>query len=272
MPALIPMHYVKIKRERHGVCNICGCERPLSWDHVPPKGGIDLQPVEMETVFQRLTYREGKRAVMQSQNGVKFRTICAECNSLLGRRYDPILNEFAKGIGKYLNTTLTLPPILHHLTQPGSLIRAILGHLLAAKGEPDEVVFDQHIRPCVLDEQVPIPEDVFVFYWLYPYSETVVIRDILMPAVRGQLTPTGFFHILKYFPVAYLVTNLHQYESLLELTRFRTLDPTTESEIPIDLSRVEHQQWPELVDDKNFLFGGRALQSSISAVPRKRRR
>ena len=43
--------YRKFKRRRIGPCNICGVVGPLSWDHVPPKGGIELEPVEIDRVI-----------------------------------------------------------------------------------------------------------------------------------------------------------------------------------------------------------------------------
>ena len=98
------MHYAKSKREKISVCNLCREVKALSWDHVPPKGGIDIGPVEMETVFEIMTGDRDKPKLSESQNGVKYRTICSDCNSLLGREYDPTINDFAKSVGRYLKS------------------------------------------------------------------------------------------------------------------------------------------------------------------------
>src|SRR6056297_3557589 len=89
------LYITKCKREKVSQCNICKKVKALSWDHVPPKGGISLTSVEQETVFQRLTINGEKRKYTISQNGVKFRTICKECNEKIGSKYDPVLNDFA---------------------------------------------------------------------------------------------------------------------------------------------------------------------------------
>ena len=34
------LYLTKFKREKVSQCNICKRVKPLSWDHVPPKGGI----------------------------------------------------------------------------------------------------------------------------------------------------------------------------------------------------------------------------------------
>jgi hypothetical protein len=48
----------------------------------------------------------------------------------------------------------------------------------------------------------------------------LTIRDVVMPSVRGNLETMGFFSILKYFPMAYLICDLDQYEGLDDLTLY----------------------------------------------------
>lgn len=266
------MYYAKNKRkEKVGLCNICRKEKALSWDHVPPKGGVELTPVEMETILQVLTGDKEKRKLKESQNGVKFRTICQDCNSILGKRYDPIINDFAISVGRYLKSTLTFPPVVHHRTKPARLIRGILGHLLAAKIDVDDVVFDREVREFLFNEDMPIPENIHIFYWLYPYDHTVITRDFVMPSVRGNYNNIAFFHTLKSFPIAYLISDVSGYSDLFELTIYRNVGIDEEVEIPIDLRRIEHPCWPDMADKGNFIIGGQSFVSSISALPRKKR-
>jgi|Deesub1362A_J573_1020465.scaffolds.fasta_scaffold00268_45 hypothetical protein len=265
------MYYIKHKRERVGPCNICKQHAELTWDHVPPKGGIELTAMEIENILHLFTKKPGERKTTVFQNGVKFRTICAKCNNeFLGRKYDPVINEFAISVGKYLKSLLTLPNVLYHKTKPNALIRGILGHILAAKVPIYDSTFDVMAREIVLDETKKIPDNLHVFYWIYPYTQISILRDFAMPAKRGNFSKPGFFQVLKYFPIAYLVTeDLPEYEGLDELTRFRNTSIDEEVEIPIRLDRIEHQQWPEIVDRGNFLFVGESVQSSIVATPRK---
>jgi hypothetical protein len=262
------LYFTKFKREKVSQCNICKKIKPLSWDHVPPKGGIHLSSVEQETVFQHMTMPKDNRKYSISQNGVKYRTICKECNEIIGRKYDPVLNDFAYNVGKILKTKLTLPSIIYYKTKPNLLIRAILGHLLAAKADIDEVTVDEQVRNFIFDEDASIPEEIKIFYWVHPYINTVIIRDIAMPAVRGKFGEgkVGFFSILKYFPIAYLISNLKEYEGLSELTFYRNSKPRDMIDIPLDLKNIRGPEWPEIVDDGNMIIGGRSMQSSVSAI------
>ncbi|MCA1995163.1 MAG: hypothetical protein LDL41_24405 [Coleofasciculus sp. S288] len=258
------------KRGKVGLCNICKQSASLSWDHVPPKGGIDLTPVDQLTILQCLTANSDEQKSRISQNGVKYRTLCKQCNARLGHSYDPLLNEFALGVGRVLKSIVKVPPVIHYRTQPAALIRAILGHLLAAKAFIDNVDVDQKIRDFLFDEQAHLPEDIKIFYWIYPYQEIVVVRDIVMPAIRGNFSKFGFFSgILKYFPIAYLVCNLEKYEGLDELTVYRNIKLEEVAEIPIHLTSIKHPLWPEITNDGNFIVGGLNLEGSIYARPRK---
>lgn len=262
------MHHVKTKRAKVGKCNICSNEKSLSWDHVPPKGGIEISTMEMENLFHIFTREVDVRKIRESQNGLKFRTICKECNEFLGQKYDTVLNEFAMSVGRYLKSELKFPPLFHYKTKPLRLMKGILGHLLAAKADYDEVLLDCQVREFILDEDSVIPESINIFYWIYPYRCTVIVRDIGMPAVRGNFKDVGFFHTIKYFPIAYLVSNKSRYESLLSLTKYRNCGIDEEIDIPIDLKRIEHHYWPEMVDKGNIVLGGAAGLNAISAFPK----
>lgn len=265
------MFYLKNMRANVGHCNICGKKAPLSWDHVPPKGGIELTPVEQETVFQRLVARpEDSLKYFESQNGVKYRSICADCNSTLGHSFDPVLNEFAISIGRMLRTSSALPAVVHVNTKPNRLVRAIFGHLLAAKGEFEDTIPDRLMREAVCNPSDSVSAELNVHYWIHPYPNIVVMRDVGMLAVRGIFKEKALFSILKYFPIAYAVTALDSYEGLPTLSRFLSCDIDQENDIPIDLRNTKHTDWPEIVEPDNVLFGGQSIKSSVSAIPRDR--
>jgi len=148
-------------------------------------------------------------------------------------------------------------------------MRGILGHLVASKIEIDESLFDETVREFIFDENTPIPEKICLFYWVYPYNRTVIMRDFAMPSVRGNFGSFGVFQTIKYFPVAYLAADLPRYESLLELTKYRECSIDEEVNIPIRLDKHEHYFWPEMVDKGNIVMAGQAASNSVSAQPKK---
>ena len=264
------MRYAKVKRERIGICNLCCNVAPLSWDHVPPKGSYEAGPSEIKTVFDTLTSTDGGRiSTRDSQSGLKFRTICKACNEWLGAELDPTYISFSRQIGQLINSKLHLPNRIKISTFPNRLVRAIIAHLLAVKVDMDNALFEQCARKCARNLQYPIPECINIFYWVYPYSTQVAVRDVGMLFRRGHFGGKIMFcHLLKGYPIAFLVTNSTAYESLPSMLPYMSNYPDYECEIEIDLSRVEDRDWPERVDEGNLLIGGHSFSSSVVSSPR----
>jgi len=262
--------YRKHKRERVGSCNICGVVGPLSWDHVPPQGGIQLEAVEIDRLAGVLASGLRSERPDISQNGLKFRTLCSGCNSLLGNRYDPALNDFAISVGRFLSTNLELPSVIHVAAKPGSIARAILGHILAARMAADDSFFDSLIREAIFNPDDPMPNSIKIFYWIYPYAHQVVFREGIMPSIRGRFDAEKIqrFGLLKYFPIAYLVTDATRYEGLEALTLWRNEPAGQEVNLPIRLNQVFDAFWPEAPDSGNFLLVGAEGLESVQARPR----
>ena len=82
----------------------------------------------------------------------------------------------------------------------------------------------------------------------------------------------GFFQLLKYFPIAYIVSDAKTYEDTHELTQYRHLNIDDEVEIPIYLEVIKHEYWPEAPDERNIIFGGQSLADSVSASPKERKK
>ncbi len=234
-------------------------------------------PTAKNRVISKLLYQMiGDRSFRPriSQNGVTYQTICEDCNNKLGNRYDWALGEFSKKIESFIESKLTLPDSFEVECYPNAIIRSVLGHLLAAKTETDEVVIDKLIRPCILDYSLPIHDDIHILYWVYPYEETIILRDFGMPAARGRLQTVGFFNLIKFYPIAFLIAHeLPFYEKLPTLHQFNKLSPGDKANIQINLRSVKHSTWPEeCVGLENFLVFGRSANDSVYAVPKAKRR
>lgn len=260
--------HIRFKREKVSVCNICRTIKPLSWDHVPPKGASSISEIEQRGILTKLADSAAQEQYDISQNGVKYRSVCKQCNEMLGSRYDPALIELTETVGAFLKTELTLPRFLTVKAQPVAVVKSIFGHVLAAKGHVDDYVMDQQMRPCVVGEDTPIPDNLYVYYWLYPYNYIVVLRDIMMPAIRGRFKTFGSFNVLKYFPLGYLICDLSKYENLPELTIFRKLATHATATIELDLGSSKHPKWPESTEGNNILVGGLSLESAVFANKR----
>ena len=101
------INYTEFKRERVSACNICREIRELTWDHIPPQGSISLGAFEQQNLFDQLTVKPGERHYTISQNGIKFRTLCATYNNReLEKKLGPVLNDFSKQVCLFLKLKL----------------------------------------------------------------------------------------------------------------------------------------------------------------------
>ncbi|MBA7590926.1 hypothetical protein ES708_33070 [subsurface metagenome] len=243
------MYYNKTKRAKLDKCNICLETKELSWDHVPPKRCSNHQKVEISSFFDKLTTNNLSDKPLVSQNGMKYRTICKDCNSLLGSKYDNELNNLVKTLISFVNSNLLIPPVTKLKVRPLPIIKSIVGHVLAAKKQLDNVKSDNIYREFVLDENVPVPDKLNLFYWIYPFENTIIMRDFVMPAKRnGDFSKSAFFQLLKFFPLAFLISDINEYEGLTSLTHYSkgiTLDK--EVEIPIYFNRVVERFWRNMI-------------------------
>ena len=232
------------------------------------KEGVALQPVEIDRIASELISGLRLQKPEISYDGLKFRTICADCNSLIGSQYDPALNEFAITVGNFLKSSLEFPEVLHVEIRPTAVARAVLGHLLAARLSEIDTFYDSDIRSLIFDPEIPLPDSLSVFYWVHPYAQQIVLRDALMPKKRGDFSDFQRIGILKYFPLGFLVTNISEYEGLNALTQWRNEPASTVVKVPIRLKHIRDAFWPEAPTPGNFLFFGQEGLESIRAYPR----
>jgi hypothetical protein len=258
--------------KKDNFCNICQQPRKLSEDHVPPQA---CPPAKSRVISKLLYEIVGDRSFRPrfSQNGVYYKTICSECNNGLGSKYDLALGEFSKKVESFVESSIALPDSFEIECCPNAILRSVLGHLLAAKTETDEIVIDSLIRPSILNETVPIHDDIHVFYWIYPYEKTIILRDFLMPAIRGMLDTKGHFNMIKFYPIAFLITyQLPTYEGLSSLHKFNSIPVNDKACVTINLQAAKSSTWPEeCLETEHFLLFGRAIKDSVYSVPRIQR-
>lgn len=258
--------------KKDNICNICQQEKDLSVDHVPPKSC----PPAKNVMISKLLYEMiGNRSFIPrlSQSAVTYKTICCDCNNKLGDKYDWALGEFSRKVESFVESSLVLPDSFEIECYPNAIMRSVLGHLLAAKTQTDEVVIDTLIRPSIFNDSLPIHDDIHIFYWVYPYERISILRDFAMPAVRSNLQSVGFFNMIKFYPIAFLITHqLSKYEGLLSLHQFNQLPPGDKAKLQIDLRPIRRSTFPEeCVGMENSLMFGRTANDSVLALPRQKK-
>jgi hypothetical protein len=238
-----------------GYCNICGRHGPLTADHVPPKGSGSLSDAELKTLSRYLSPDTQRPKIYQ--NGVKFPTLCGECNNThLGERYDPALigisNDISRLVRVQQRKMITLPPEVRIRTQPQRVARAVVGHLLAVlprhlAGAPlVHAPFPDAMREYFLDESKPLPTKMAIYYWVYPSTLHVVARGFGVNDLRSPGWVVG--DMIKWFPLGYWVTwdkPSSVQVRLPVLVVDRTSNVDDDVELSVALRDVPPVEWPE---------------------------
>lgn len=250
---------------KHGVCNICGDEGPLTEDHTPPKGCIKVRQVELHHIIEHLNVNRSSTKGRRSQNGVKYRTLCKRCNNgLLGTNYDPSFISFVNELGMFLKTQIHIPPFIKIKLKPQRVMRSLLGHIAAQgvgrymKGEMTEP-----LRDYLLDTSLSLPKLLNIYFWPYPYRKHVMARDCALTDLTIHEPVTVWF--LKFFPVAFMVTinEPEKYNFTMgRLSDYRDIGIDDEVEEMVDLKDIVHPFWPEAPTKTSIVvYGQEAITS-----------
>lgn len=217
-------------------------------------------------VIELLSVARPKPSARRSQDGTKYRTLCARCNSeLLGRRYDPALIQLSHDVGRLADSKLQLLPQLRLTTKPNCLARSVVGHLLAfglqqhRQGTANEALTD-----FFLDESLPFPSRMRIYYWMYPHSNQIAVRHAGL-SFKG-LDDVAPFMLLKFFPLAFFIVVDEPASWRLPLRRLEpllTAEIDRECELPIELTALPEPQWPEAPGKWGVVFYGEGAAGAI---------
>lgn len=256
---------------QYGKCNICGEEGKLTEDHTPPKSCGGITDAELRGLHEKLA-AEGERWTKprRFQAGVCYRTLCARCNGLLGRDYDPALAEMSRQVRAVAASSLQLPPQLRLEISPAAVTRSVLGHI-AAQGinRYKKGPLTEAFRDYILDPTLPLPHSLRLYFWLYPHRPQVLIRDAAFTEI-GRRAHFCFW-LMKFFPLAFFVTWDEPMPTSFRLTHFndhRNLPASAVEVVYLSTRPLLPSQWPEMPDDRSFILYG---QEAVVALPTPRR-
>jgi len=252
-------------KKGNNVCNICGGKRNLTDDHVPPRCCGNDKPVVARRMQGHLL--RARQVDAKSLNGLKFRTLCRDCNSMLGA-WDNALGGFAAQVKSVIIPAVVLPDLVTLTVRPGAVLRSVLGHVVAAKVQDDKVTTDQKIRDYLLGSNGLDPA-IKVYCWPYPAGVTVVSRDFTFVDVEGEGGKSpGLISVVKFHPLAFCVLDGHdqlkEAQYLTELHGFANTDPRDEATVQIRIRPPVYPPWPETAHGNHLVLGGRTYVDSVT--------
>lgn len=262
------MNYIKQKRNQVDRCNICGRLTKLTWDHVPPKAVLNEPNTFANTLFSESELPSPYKYMAHYQSGIKYRSICADCNNFVLGKNDKAYKEFNDEIiaqmeitAKAIQQGIVVPRNFTVNVQINRVLRAICGHFLAMKTiYDDETLTDEYLRVYVQDECLRL-ENEKLFSWFYPYSTVVNVRDLTTRGHIAQTHPTGFISVMAAYPLAYLlsskdetkcrVDNLGKY-STENIDDIISITLHYDTALYTDSDQTKHFAWPVNISDDNY--------------------
>ena len=125
------LSYQNIKRGSIDICNICSERKKLSRDHVPPKTCYNSGKFEYTSIFPEI--EKNKENVQKVQNGIKFRTICEQCNNERLGLFDKSLKDFYDYIFSIVISDIVVPEKVYYTGDINKICRSIFGHVLSMR-------------------------------------------------------------------------------------------------------------------------------------------
>lgn len=255
------------KGAKLGKCNICGVHGKLTEDHIPPKGATRLNQMQMMRIIDLLSASKTKNSSRLSQNGVKFRTLCADCNNKkLGTNYDPTLVTLSKNVASYLESSLSLPYSSLFSVKQNRLMRCVVGHLLAHGVDEHRLGnVGSDLTDYFLDENLNFPKNIKVYYWIYPYQDQVTVKGAMLS--HHYWHSFGFFMLIKFFPIAFMLVVDEPSKWDLPLRRLDNLltnDIEHEVRVMVNFIDLPAQRWPEAPGDQGMVLYG---DNATAAIP-----
>lgn len=254
-------------KKGNNVCNICGQKKNLTDDHVPPQCcGNDKEISARRIYAEELIARQ---VGAKSRNGLKFRTICKNCNGDLLGAWDDALGDFAAQAESILTSTVALPESVAVNLRAGAVLRSVLGHVVAAKVKDDQVPVDQKIRDYLTGVNI-LPPEIKVYCWLYPFAPTIVSRDFTFVELVENAKPSpGVVSVVKFYPLAFCIVDGHgalDATLLTALHAYSTLDVVDSVTIHLRREPVVQPGWPERPIRNHVVLGGRTYSDSVTTV------
>ena len=203
-----------------------------------------------------------------SHNGLHFKTICRDCNGLIGA-WDAALGQLATEAEILVSQRLPFPRTVDLSLRPGAILRSILGHFVAAKLQDDQVPTDQRIREYLLGNS-PLYENIKVYCWLYPSVATVVSRDFTFVQTIGAGVPSpGLISVIKFFPLAFCMVDGRGHLEVadsINFAQFSSIGPDEQCNIAVTKNHLVHLGMPELPRQDHIVLGGRTYSDSVTTV------
>ncbi|MDE6107074.1 MAG: hypothetical protein K2F83_00140 [Oscillospiraceae bacterium] len=253
------------RKEQFGVCHICGQQKKLTYEHIPPQAGFNSTRQRLCTVDTLLnTPRSGNRPpwdtaglrYQQFQQGTGFYTLCGDCNSYTGSKYGTTYSQIIQRIGSEI---LRIPKdergygLDIHIENVNLL--AFFKQVLSMFCSINTPEFGAHFRTFLLDENsTEFDQDRYKIF-MYLHAGKVVRYVPYQVQADVETGNVSAFSEISTFPVGFILYDV----SGIQTKEFRGCDITPFSTCPYRDIQFADMSVPFLTCDTPFGLDFRSL-------------
>ncbi len=238
---------------------MCGHYEKLTDDHVPPEGAGNFYRWRGLSYMTRISGNDENIGSRRFPSGIRFKTLCADCNNCLGGREDKALVDFYDCVRKIVESPLLLTPVMRIPAKPNLIIRSLFAHMAAANESGRPSFFDDEARAIFRNKKSLRLSSWNLFYWIYLGKDLFLARS-LFQTVWSPILEVQEMFILKMYPLAFLFIKKPIFYGAANLMKFVQSRDEIEAEIPLLLFLSEDNPvWPAYTSNTNaIMFGGNA--------------
>jgi hypothetical protein len=242
-PRRYPDRYITPISGSHGPCALCRTYANLTEDHIPPEAVGNSGNWIARSYLANAAGDKELLFGREFRGGIRFRTLCAECNNGLGGREDKALADFFERVLKRVDSPLILNQIMRIPAKPNLIYRALMAHIIAANDSGVPNGFDAEGRNIFFGKQSLGLSTWNLFYWIYTGSSIFLMRN----AYYATWNPVEVIpiQVLKCYPLAFMFAQKPWFGGLPNLLQFVRIKDDEEVELPILMyARDGHEAWP----------------------------
>jgi hypothetical protein len=188
--------------------------------------------------------------------GVRFRTLCADCNNGLGGKEDKTISAFFESVKKLVEARIILTSTMKITTKPNQLYKGMMVHLVAANDSGIPTAFDIEARELFFGRKPLQLSTWSLFYWVFVGPQLFIMRNAYHTVWHPRVELCALI-LLKLYPLAFMFVQEPWFMGVPNLRSYLQGRDDVEAEIPIELGRKDrHPLWPAIAERNNLIMLG----------------
>ena len=252
-----------------GICQICNTSCELTKSHVPAKSLYLENSIKRsaQDFFWGGVTGDVKKNL---QSGIYFYTLCKNCNSMVGSRYEEELKRFSGEVANRWRLFRNANSFTLRY-QPNKVARAVIAGMLTLKPRESHVHYST-TREYVLDTSKLLPKPFKIGFWLHNYKSVTLLPQIAYGRAGGDLYTVEL--IVKCYPFAWVVINSELSNAdffanynIHDITPQLSSDIDAKHDITINTHNQKDEFWPWWNHGFFPIIGGEAEERAILSDP-----